>query len=92
VGGKIHVAFLDYLVHIDGGVQEVPMIRITITLDETLLEEAKKLLHTRTKRDTVEIALIEVIKQKKREMDLSHCGNIELDITRKSLESCREQQ
>lgn len=66
------------------------MTRMTITLDETILEEARKFLQTRTKRDTIELALIEVIKQKKREIALSHCGKIELDISQKDLENYRE--
>ena len=41
------------------------MTRMTVTLDAAILEEAKNLLHTHTKRETIEIALIEVIKQKK---------------------------
>ena len=67
------------------------MTRMTITLDETILEEAKKLLQTRTKKDTIERALIEVIKQKKREIALSHCGNIELDISHEDLENYSEE-
>ena len=42
------------------------MTRMTVTLDETVLEEAKNLLHTHTKRETIETALKEIIKQKKR--------------------------
>ena len=30
------------------------MTRMTVTLDETVLEEAKNLLHTHTKRETIE--------------------------------------
>ena len=67
------------------------MTRMTVTLDATILEEAKNLLHTHTKRETIEVALIEVIKQKKRERALEHCGKIELDITQDELESYREQ-
>jgi Arc/MetJ family transcription regulator len=66
------------------------MTRMTVTLDETILEEAKHLLHTHTKRETIETALKEIIKQKKREKAIEHCGNIELDITQEELESYRE--
>lgn len=56
------------------------MTRMTVTLDELILEEAKNLLHTHTKRETIENALIEVIKQKKREKAIEHCGKIDLDL------------
>ena len=37
------------------------MTRMTITLDERIFEEAKDLLHTHTKRETIETALKEII-------------------------------
>jgi Arc/MetJ family transcription regulator len=40
------------------------MIRMTVTLDENVLDEAKQLLHTHTKRKTIEIASKEIMKQK----------------------------
>ena len=67
------------------------MTRLTVTLDETILEEARNLLHTRTKRDTIETALKEVIKQKRRNKAIENCGKIELELTQKELESYREQ-
>jgi Arc/MetJ family transcription regulator len=68
------------------------MTRMTVTLDETILEEAKNILHTRTKRATIENALKEVIKQKKREKAIEHSGKIELELTQEDLESYREQK
>ena len=67
------------------------MTRMTVTLDETILNEAKSLLHTHTKRETIEIALLEVIKQKKRESAIKHCGKIEIELTQQELEDIREQ-
>ena len=41
------------------------MIRMTVTLDEKVVDEARDLLKAKTKRETIETALKEVIKQKK---------------------------
>ncbi len=66
------------------------MTRMTVTLDEKIVNEARDLLKTKTKRETIEKALIEVIKEKKREKALEHCGEIELDIDQEGLRGYRE--
>ena len=66
------------------------MTRMTVTLDEKIVDEARDLLQTKTKRETIETALIEVIKEKKREKALKHCGEIELDIDQEGLSVYRE--
>ena len=66
------------------------MTRMTVTLDEQIVNEARDLLKTKTKRETIETALIEVIKEKKREKALKHCGEIELDIDQEKLSAYRE--
>lgn len=66
------------------------MTRMTVTLDEKIVNEARDLLKTKTKRETIETALIEVIKEKKREKALAHCGEIELDIDQEGLRVYRE--
>lgn len=66
------------------------MIRMTVTLDEKVVDEARDLLKAKTKRETIETALKEVIKQKKREKALKHCGKIELDIDQAGLQAYRE--
>ncbi len=66
------------------------MTRMTVTLDERIVSEARYLLKTKTKRETIETALIEVIKAKKREKDLLHCGGIDLDIDQEKLAAYRE--
>ena len=47
-------------------------------------------METKTKRETIETALKEVIKEKKREKALKHCGEIELDIDQEKLNAYRE--
>lgn len=66
------------------------MIRMTVTLDEKIVSEARDLLKTKTKRETIETALIEIIKEKKREKALERCGEIELDIDQEELHVYRE--
>ena len=66
------------------------MTRMTLSLDERIVAEARELLNTKTKRETIETALIEVIKEKKREKALRHCGGIELDIDQEKLAVYRE--
>ena len=66
------------------------MTRMTVTLDEQIVSEARDLLKTKTKRETIERALIEVIKEKKREKALLHCSGIDLDINQAKLAAYRE--
>lgn len=66
------------------------MKRMTVTLDEKVVDEARALLKARTKRETIETALKEIIKQKKREKALKHCGEIELDIDQEGLQDYRK--
>ena len=66
------------------------MTRMTVTLDEKVVDEARDLLKAKTKRETIETALKEVIKQKKREKALKHCGKIELDMDQEGLQAYRE--
>ncbi len=65
------------------------MTRMTVTLDEKVVDEARDLLKAKTKRETIETALKEVIKQKKREKALKHCGKIELDMDQEELQAYR---
>ncbi|HEB09962.1 MAG TPA: type II toxin-antitoxin system VapB family antitoxin [Spirochaetales bacterium] len=67
------------------------MVRMTLTLDENLVEEAQQMFGASTKRETIQIALIEVVKQRKREIALTHCGKIKLDLSQEQLQSLREQ-
>ena len=57
-----------------------------------VVKEAQQMLGASTKRETIQIALIEVVKQRKRQIALAHCGKIKLDLSRKQLQSLREQR
>lgn len=66
------------------------MKRLTLTIDEELINEAQNLLGVSTKRETVQKALMEIIRLKKRKKALDHCGTIELELDQDQLESMRE--
>ncbi len=66
------------------------MKRMTLTIEEDLINEAQNLLGVSTKRETVQKALIEIIRLKKRKKALDHCGAIELELDQDQLESMRE--
>ncbi len=67
------------------------MGRMSLTRDGSILEEARELVGGRTKRETVEIALTELIRRRKREILLQNCGKIEIDIDQNTLRKYREQ-
>lgn len=67
------------------------MGRMTVTLDEALVEEARKLLGARTKRETIQLALEDAIRARKRLQALGHRGRIGLDLDQKSLQELRGQ-
>jgi len=50
-----------------------------LAIDDRLIEEARKLGHHRTKKDTVNAALDEYIKRRKQQGILSLFGTIEYD-------------
>lgn len=68
------------------------MTRLTVTVDEELLSEAQALLASSTKRETIAIALRELVRERKRKAALSHAGSIELDLDQEMLRHYREQR
>ncbi len=77
--------------YVIGAKERHQMKRMTLTIDEDLINEAQKLLGVSTKRETVKKALIEIIRLKKRKKALTHCGAIELALDQHQLESLREE-
>ncbi len=61
------------------------MGRLTATLDDRLLEEAQRAMSTRTKRETIEAALREVVRRARARKALEHKGNLHLGISREDL-------
>lgn len=65
-------------------------MRMSISLDEKLLEEAKSILGKKTKKEAIEEALQEIIRRKRREDAIEHAGKIKIDIDLKELLRLRE--
>ncbi len=70
----------------------VAMTRLTVTVDEELLSEAQALVASSTKRETIAIALRELVRERKRQAALSHAGSIELNLDQEMLRQYREQR
>jgi Arc/MetJ family transcription regulator len=67
------------------------MGRLTVVLDDALLEDARVALGTKTKRETLESALIEAIRRARLRTALQHRGSLDLGFTRDDLLHRREQ-
>ena len=67
-------------------------MRMTVTLDEKLLEEARMISKKKTKREVIEEALREFVRRKRREDALKHAGTIDMDIDLEDLIKMREQE
>jgi Arc/MetJ family transcription regulator len=65
------------------------MTRMTVTLDSTLLEQAREALGVPTKSEAIRIALTEVVRKKQLAAALDHRGRIELELDQESLQSLR---
>ncbi len=61
------------------------MSRLTATLDDQLLEQAQRAMSTRTKRETIEAALREVVRRAKIRKALEHKGKLQLGFSREDL-------
>ncbi len=55
-------------------------MRTTVDLPEDLLEEARRITDSKTKRETIVYALEEVVKKDKRERLRALAGKIHLDL------------
>ena len=66
-------------------------MRMSVTLDEKLIEEARSISGKRTKREVIEEALREFIRKRRREEALKHAGKIDIDIDLEDLAKLREQ-
>jgi Arc/MetJ family transcription regulator len=65
------------------------MTRMTVTLDPTLLEQARKALGAPTKSEAIRIALIEVVRKKQLAEALDHRGQIALELDQETLQRLR---
>ena len=65
-------------------------MRRTVVIEDTLLEDAQRLLGTRSIRDTIEEALREVIRRNRLEKLRNSLGTVELGLTSEDLTSLRD--
>ena len=66
-------------------------MRLSVTLDKELLEEAQSILGDKTKREVIEVALKELIRKKRREEAIEHAGKIDMEMDLKELLKIREE-
>ena len=65
------------------------MKRMTISIDDDLLEEAKEALGVDSKVEAIRKALAEVVRRKRLSQALDHLGQIDLDLDQKKLQELR---
>ena len=66
------------------------MTRMTITVDENLVEETRKALKVRTKAEAIRQALEETLRRRKLEQVLAHAGRVGIDLDQEKLRRLRE--
>jgi Arc/MetJ family transcription regulator len=67
------------------------MSRMTVTVDEGLIEEARTALGAATKSEAIRRALEEVLRRRKLERALKNAGRVELDLDPERLRGLREE-
>jgi Arc/MetJ family transcription regulator len=68
------------------------MPRIMVELDDRLLEEAKRLTGSRTKRATIETALRELVRRHKTAALAKLAGKVDIKLTRRGLDTMRSRR
>lgn len=67
------------------------MSRMTVTVDEGLIERARNALGAATKSEAIRRALEEVLRRRKLERALENAGRVELDLDPERLRRLREE-
>ncbi len=65
------------------------MGKTTVVLDEDLLENAKEAIGARTKKETIETALREIVKQHQRDLLRKELGTYKLNLSQEDLDKMR---
>jgi Arc/MetJ family transcription regulator len=65
---------------------------MTVTLDPTVLEQAREALGVLTKSEAIRIALKEIVRKRQLAEALDHRGQIDLELDQKGLEKLRADQ
>ena len=61
------------------------MGRMTVTIDDVLVDDARRVLGLRTKRETIEAALKEVVRRARLGQIAGRCGKVALGLSRQEL-------
>jgi Arc/MetJ family transcription regulator len=67
------------------------MSRMTVTVDEGLIEEARNALGAATKSEAIRRALEEVLRRRRLQRALENAGRVELDLDQDRLRRLREE-
>jgi len=67
-------------------------MRITVDIEDKLIEEAKKITAVKTKKELINLSLKELIRKKRIEHLLSLYGSSPIDITLEDIEKFREDE
>jgi Arc/MetJ family transcription regulator len=79
-----------YYIHISPRWQkEECMRKTTVLIDEELLEAAAESIGARTKKETIEAALLSLVRQYNREKLRKELGTFDIDLTSEELERLR---
>jgi len=65
------------------------MRKTTVLIDEELLEAAAESIGARTKKETIEAALLSLVRQYNREKLRKELGTFDIDLTSEELERLR---
>ncbi len=68
------------------------MSRMTITVDERLVQEVKETLGVSSKAEAIRLALEDFLRRRRLNEALAHRGRIELDLDRATLEALRAEE
>jgi Arc/MetJ family transcription regulator len=69
--------------------KEEYMKKTTVLIDEELLKAAAKSIGARTKKETIEAALLSLVRQYNREKLRNELGTFDIDLTSEELERLR---
>ncbi len=68
------------------------MGRMTITIDDDLVEETRRALGVSTKSEAIRTALKELLRRKRLEEASKHKGSIDLDVDQDKLKTLRNKK
>jgi len=72
-----------------GWLKEVYMRKTTVLIDEELLKAAAESIGARTKKETIEAALLSLVRHHNREKLRKELGTFDIDLTLEELERLR---